>query len=183
MVSGRELLRYQCDIVIAAPPAAVFAVVGDLGGSPQWAGSGHIRSITKVSDGPIGVGTQYRSSEKITMSYRADTEITVYEPDSVVEWISKPVGERVPYHHWSFRLEPHSGGTRLIHSVRAARATGAMGWLQGLGFLFTRPKQTIPPGMDETLRRVKALVEGQHRPVESATPAAATDLQPPLGPQ
>jgi uncharacterized protein YndB with AHSA1/START domain len=158
-VKSHELLRYQCDIVIAAPPAAVFAVVGDLSGSAEWAGSGHIRSITRVTDGPIGVGTRYRSSEKITMSYRAETEITVYEPDSAIEWISKPVGERVPYHHWAFRLEPVSVGTHLTHSVRAARAVGYMRWIQGLGFLFTRPARTIPPGMEETLRRVKSLAE------------------------
>lgn len=170
MESGRELLRYRCDIVIAAPPPAVFAVVGDLGGTPTWAGSGHIQSIAKVTDGPTGVGTRYRSSEKITMSYRADTEITVYEPDFVIEWISKPVGEHVPYHHWSFHLEPDSGGTRLIHTVRAARATGLMGLVQSLGFLFTRPTQTIPPGMEETLRRVKALVEKQQEAAAATGP-------------
>lgn len=158
-MKSQELLSYRCDIVIAAPPSAVFAVVGDLTGSAEWAGSGHIRSITKVTDGPVGVGTRYRSSEKITMSYRVDTEITVYEPDSAIEWISKPVGERVPYHDWAFHLEPVPGGTRLTHSVRAARARGYMRWIQGLGFLFTRPRQTIPPGMEETLRRVKALAE------------------------
>lgn len=160
-VKSRELLSYRCDIMVAAPPSVVFALVGDLGRTPDWAGSGHIRSISKLTDGPIGTGTRYRSNEKITMSYRADIEIIMYDPDSVIEWISKPVGERVPYHHWSFRLEPVPGGTRLTHAVRAARATGYMGWIQGLGFLFTRPRQTIPPGMEETLRRVKALAESR----------------------
>ena len=156
---GRELLRYECSTVIAAPPADVFAVVGDLGRTPEWAGSGHIRSITKQTDGPTGVGTRYRSSEKITMSYRAETEITVYRTDEAIEWISKPAGERVPYHHWAFHLEPEGDGTRLHHSVRAMRATGLMRWVQGLGFLFTRPRRSIPPGMDRTLERVKDLAE------------------------
>lgn len=159
MARDRELLRYECDLLIAAPASEVWAVISDLSGTPGWAGSGHSRSITKVTDGPIGVGTRYRSSEKITMPYHADSEITVYEPDAAIEWISKPVGERVPYHHWSFRLEPAPDGTRLRHTVRAARATGFMGWVQRLAFLFTRPRQTIPPGMDETVGRIKALVE------------------------
>lgn len=154
-----ELLRYECSTVIAASPADVFAIVGDLGRTTEWDGSGHVRSIDKVSDGPIGVGTRYRSSEKITMSYRAETEVTVYEPDSAIEWKSKPVGERVPYHHWAFHLMPEGNGTQLVHTVRATRARGYMGWVQRLGFLFTRPRNAIPPGMERTLARVKQLVE------------------------
>ena len=159
MPGPKEFLRYDCSIVIAAEAPDVFAVVGDLGGTVTWAGSGHIRSIVKVTDGPIGVGTRYRSSEKITMPYQADTEITVYRPDVAIEWISKPVGERVPFHQWAFHLEPDVEGTRLVHTVRAMRASGVMGWIQRLGFLFTRPRSSIPPGMDRTLTNVKALVE------------------------
>lgn len=158
---GRELLRYECSIVIEAPARDVFAVVGDLGRTTEWAGSGHIRSVTKMTDGPIGVGTRYRSSEKITMSYGGDTVVTEYRPDAAIAWDSKPVGERVPYHHWAFRLEPDPAGTRLVHSVRAMHATGLMRWIQRVGFLFTRPERTIAPGMDRTLQNVKRLVESR----------------------
>lgn len=154
-----EFLHYRCSIVIAAAAADVFAVVGDLGGTPRWAGSGHVQSIVKVTDGPIGEGTRYRSSEKITMPYHAETEITVYRPNAAIEWVSKPAGERVPFHHWAFYLEPEAGGTRLVHTVRAMRAPGFMGWVQRLGFLFTRPRSTIAPGMDRTLTLVRALVD------------------------
>jgi uncharacterized protein YndB with AHSA1/START domain len=156
-----DFLTYECSIHIDAPPSRVFAIVGDLGGSAEWAGSGHIRSIAMVGDGPIGVGTRYRSGEKITMSYRAETEIVAYEPDRLVMWVSKPVGERVPVHRWSFELGPEDGGTRLTHRVRAARALGYMGWVQRLGFLFTRPATTIPPGMERTLTNIKVLAEGE----------------------
>jgi uncharacterized protein YndB with AHSA1/START domain len=154
-----DFLTYRNQIHVEAQPERVFAIVGDLRGSVEWAGSGHIRSIEKKSDGPIGVGTRYRSSEKITMSYRADTEITAYRPNELIQWISKPAGERVPYHRWSFELTPQDGGTLLTHEVRAARALGYMGWVQRLGFLFTRPKSSLPPGMDRTLVTVKALAE------------------------
>jgi uncharacterized protein YndB with AHSA1/START domain len=154
-----DFLAYECRIHIDAPVEQVFAIVGDLGGTSRWAGSGHIRSIEKTTDGPIGVGTRYRSSEKITMSYRADTEIVAYRPNELIQWISKPAGERVPYHRWSFELKPDDGGTLLVHEVRAARASGVMGWVQRLGFLFTRPQSSVPPGMDRTLANVKALAE------------------------
>jgi uncharacterized protein YndB with AHSA1/START domain len=157
---SNDFLSYECAIHIDAPAARVFEVVGDLGSSTDWAGSGHIRSINKVTDGPIGVGTRYRSSEKITMSYGATSEIVAYAPDEHIIWISKPVGERVPYHRWAFWLEPEAGGTRLRHAVRAARSKGPMGLVQRLGFLFTKPAITVPPGMDRTLQNVKRLVEG-----------------------
>ena len=159
MGKPHEFLHYECSIVIATPAQAVFAVVGDLAGTPAWAGSRHIRSIVMLTEGPVGVGTRYRSSEKITMPYRADTEITAYRPDEAIEWISKPAGEPVPFHHWSFKLQPDTEGTRLVHTVRAMRAPGLMGWIQRLGFLFTRPQHTVPRGMDRTLQNVKVLAE------------------------
>jgi uncharacterized protein YndB with AHSA1/START domain len=155
-----DFLTYRCDILIDAPAERVFAIVGDLGGSARWAGSGHIRSIEKTSDGPVGVGTHYRSGEKITMPYRAETEIVAYRPNELIIWKSKPAGERVPYHRWAFYLAAEDGRTRLTHEVRAARAGGPMGWVQRLGFLFTHPQRTIPPGMDRTLANVKKLAEG-----------------------
>ncbi len=156
-----DFLSYECSIHIDASPARVFEVLGDLGSSVDWAGSGHIRSIDKMTDGPIGVGTKYRSSEKITMSYGANTEILAYEPSQHIMWISKPVGEHVPYHRWAFWLVPEEGGTRVLHSVRAARSRGPMGLVQRLGFFFTKPATTIPPGMDRTLQNVKRLAEAE----------------------
>ena len=154
-----DFLAYQCHVHIDAPVERVFAIVGDLGGTVQWAGSGNIRSIEKTTDGPIEVGTRYRSGEKITMPYRADTEIVAYRPNELIQWISKPSGERVPFHRWSFQVTSEDGGTLLVHEVRAARASGLMGWVQRLGFLFTRPKSSVPPGMERTLANVKVLAE------------------------
>lgn len=156
-----DFLQYECAIHIDASPTRVFAVVGDLGTSAEWAGSGHIRCIEKVTEGPVGVGTKYRSSEKITMSYGANTEIVAYVPGSLIMWKSKPVGERVPYHRWGFWLTPEDGGTRLVHRVRAARARGPMGLVQRLGFFFTKPATTIPPGMERTLENVRRLAEAR----------------------
>ncbi|HEX6505996.1 MAG TPA: hypothetical protein VF221_00035 [Chloroflexota bacterium] len=66
----------------------------------------------------------------------------------------------MPYHRWSFELQPENGGTRLTHRVRATRAGRIMVWVQRLGFLFTHPQTTIGPGMERTLANVKRLAEG-----------------------
>ena len=165
-----DFLSYECSIHIDAPAERVFAIAGDLGGSASWAGSGHIREIAVTTDGPVEVGTRYRSSEKITMPYRAETEIFAYRPHELIAWISKPVGERVPFHRWAFRLQPDQAGTGTIltHQVRASRATGLMGWVQRLGFLVTRPHRSIPPGMERTLVNIKALAEGERSPGRTA---------------
>jgi uncharacterized protein YndB with AHSA1/START domain len=154
-----DFLSYECTIHIDAPPERVFAIASDLGSSASWAGSNAIRSIEQTTEGPVGVGTKYRSSEKITMPYHAESEIVAYRPNELVVWISKPVGERVPHHRWAFQVTPEAGGSRLTHQVRAARAPGLMGWVQRLGFLFTRPRAAVPPGMERTLANIKVLAD------------------------
>lgn len=154
-----DFLTYECEIYIDVPPERVFAVVGNLENSVRWTDARPVRSISQVSEGPLGEGTWYRSSEKITMPFHADTEILVYRPPEQIVWRSKPVGERVPYHRWSFTLRGQDGGTRLTHSVRAARASGYMGLVQRLGFIFTRPRATVPGNMQRSLTRIKAMVE------------------------
>jgi uncharacterized protein YndB with AHSA1/START domain len=157
---GVPLLAYRCSIEIAASPQRVCAIVSDLGRTPQWAGSGVIRGIERRSEGPIGAGTRYRSWEKITMRYGADSEVLVFEPESRLVWRSKPVGERVPYHRWAFALEPIAeGGTRLTNEINAYRAGGVQGLVQRLGFLFTKPHERVPVGMRATLENMKRLAE------------------------
>jgi uncharacterized protein YndB with AHSA1/START domain len=157
---GSPLLTYRCSIEVAAPPERVWAIVSDLGRTLEWAGSGVIRGIERRSEGPIGVGSRYRSWEKITMRYGSDSEILVFDPPHTIVWRSKPVGERVPYHRWAFVLEPTETGTRLTNEVNAYRAGGLQGWVQRLGFLFTKPRERVPVGMNRTLENVKRLAEG-----------------------
>jgi uncharacterized protein YndB with AHSA1/START domain len=49
-------------IEIAADREAVFALVSDLRHEPRW--NPDCRSVTKLDDGPIGVGTRYRAHWK-----------------------------------------------------------------------------------------------------------------------
>lgn len=156
-----DFFSYSCAIRIDAPPERVFAVVGNLENSVAWTRGQPVRTIAKTTEGPINVGTRYRSSEKITMSFGGDTEIVKYRPNELIVWKSKPVGERVPYHRWAFRLEPANGGTRLTHEVRAARAGGIMRLVQGLGYLFTHPRTAVPANMERTLTAIKQMVEDQ----------------------
>ncbi|GAC1320681.1 MAG: hypothetical protein NVS2B16_07250 [Chloroflexota bacterium] len=165
-----DFLSHECSVHIDAPIERVFAIAHDLGRSAEWAGSGHIRSIKRVNTGPIGTGARYRSDEKIVMPYHADTEIVAHEAPSLIVWISKPAGERVPHHRWSFRLAPDRGGTTITHVVRAARAPGLMGWVQRLGFLFTRPHASIRPGMERTLANIKELAERPEQSSEGERP-------------
>ncbi|GAC1506654.1 MAG: hypothetical protein NVS1B6_14480 [Steroidobacteraceae bacterium] len=154
-----DFLTHECAIFVNAPVERVFEIVGDLENSVRWTDSRPVRTIAKVTDGPVGPGTRYRSSEKITMSFGADSEIVGFRPPEMIVWRSKPVGERVPYHRWSFELRTSNGGTELTHRMRAARARGIMGWVQRLGFLFTRPHDTVPANMERALVRIKAIVE------------------------
>ena len=120
------------------------------------------------------------------MRYGSDSEVLVFDPPHTIVWRSKPVGERVPYHRWAFVLEPTETGTRLTNEVNAYRAGGLQGWVQRLGFLFTKPRERVPVGMNRTLENVKRLadagiVSGIKYAIVRADPARDEYLQKLVG--
>jgi uncharacterized protein YndB with AHSA1/START domain len=158
-----DFFAYRCEIQIGAPPERVFAIVGDLARSNEWAGSGQVLSVTQKSDGPVGVGTTYIAQEKIGVRFKSLSRVVGYEPPRFIAWTSRPTGPNVPPHRWAFWLIPESGGTRLVHEVRAARATWPARLMQKLSFVLLggqeRVNQAIREGMEKTLERVKTLAE------------------------
>lgn len=98
-------------LTVQASPEAAFAVVSDLLRAPEWVPD--LVSVTKVSDGPVGVGTRY--TEVVQMGdKRGDGElwVTVFEPPRVFahEGRGGPAtfGAR-------FTIEPEGDGCRITH--------------------------------------------------------------------
>ncbi len=156
-----DMFAYECSIQIDAPPERVFEIVGDLGKCVEWAGSGQVRTITKITDGPVGVGAKYLAQEKILIPFKAESEIVEYEPPKSILWTSKPKGPEVPAHRWAFRLSPENGGTRLTHEVRAARATGFPRLVQAVMVKLSGGTDPIQQGMERTLENIKARAESR----------------------
>lgn len=164
-----DYITYECGTHINAPPERVFGIVGDLSKANEWAGSGQVESIEKTTEGPVSVGTKYVAQEKIGMRFKAESQITAYEPNRLIVWKAWPIGAKSPDgrgHRWSFELTPENGGTRLVHKLRAARAPFPMRILQ-LPLAIPAMKKGMLRGIDRTLDNVKKRAERPSTPESS----------------
>jgi uncharacterized protein YndB with AHSA1/START domain len=158
-----DFYTHSASIHVDASPDRVWAVVGDLGTSADWAGSGQVLSIRQTSDGPVGVGTVYEAQEKIGAKFKSLSKITGYEPNKQISWVSAPTpmknapNER--WHLWTVTLTPEDGGTRVTQDVHAARAAFPMRIFQLIGLLTSGGTGVIDRGMDRTLQNIKERAE------------------------
>lgn len=94
---------------IAASPAQVFGVVSDPTRAPAFIEG--ITHSTKLTDGPIGVGTAFQETRVVNgKTATADLHVTAYDPDAHVAISSAAEGITVTYR---YRLAPEGDGTSL----------------------------------------------------------------------
>jgi hypothetical protein len=109
------------EATINASPEAVFAIVGNLADHADLAGSGEVKALREVSEGPVGVGATFEADEEIrvmgrTQKMTARSEVVEYDPPRVVSWTSMPSVPPKPRRiQWWFRLTPEGNATRVIH--------------------------------------------------------------------
>ncbi len=102
-------------ILISRPIEEVFDFAVDSRNEFKW--NPKVRVMTKVTDGPIGLGT--RMAAKWTMSVHIEMECTEYERPYRWAWANGgPIAVTV-----TVRLSEEAGGTRL-HAAFDARAHG-----------------------------------------------------------
>ena len=154
-----DMYVYETSVHIDAPPERIWEIVGDLGRSHEWAGSSQVKSMSKTTEGPVGVGTKYMAQEKILVPFKAESEIVAYEPERCIAWTARPVGPNVSPHRWAFILTPENGGTRLTHQVRAAKASGFPRIIQATMVRLSGGTETIRRGMENTMVNIKARAE------------------------
>lgn len=100
--------------VIAAPAAAIFAVIADPSRHCEIDGSGTVRSSTEPSQ-QVGLGDTFGMDMKLGIGYRMANTIVEFEQDRLIAWQTRPtigvlrrfIGGRI----WRYELEPVDGGT------------------------------------------------------------------------
>jgi ribosome-associated toxin RatA of RatAB toxin-antitoxin module len=136
-------------IVIAAPPAAIMAVIGDFAAYPQWAGS--VKSAEVLSTGPDG------RAEQVTFKLDAGPIKDEYVLDYT--WSGD---ERVDWHlvranmqksqQGSYVLDPQPGGaTKVTYNLAVDLSIPMLG-------MFKRKAEKVI--MDTALKELKKRVEG-----------------------
>ena len=151
-------------ITIAAPPAAVWALVTDVTRHPELAGP---KSITKAIefDGPVEVGKRWVAHEKTgPRRFDAESEITEVDEPRQFAWVSLPpmkeenrgTGGRVL---WRYTLIPDAAGTRVEHGAIALEPKKGATPLKVLYRVLNLPRRTSE-AMRTTLERLKQTAEG-----------------------
>lgn len=124
----------------------LFAFLADFENVPRW--NYAIASTTKVSPGPVGVGSVYRQIRSIPSRAEEGFEVTVFQPGRrlAVE------GEIGPFHaRVSYLLEPAGYETKLTNDVELEPSSTLTRLLAPLAV--SRVKAAVAENLEE-LRRI-----------------------------
>jgi uncharacterized membrane protein len=106
-------------IVINRPLNEVFALLSDLEKNLKWRASQE--EVTKMSEGPIGVGTTYRTvNHVLSQRMEGESEVTEYELNRKITFISK--SGYFPF-EVQRSFEAVEGGTRVTFTMKAEPAS------------------------------------------------------------
>ncbi len=102
---------FRGSAVIERPPEEVFDFLADGANDPKF--SPRVQEIEKTTDGPVGVGTIYKSTVKDAgMKTSREFEITEFERPTRIRWAERSKN-MITAAAGGYDFEPADGGTRL----------------------------------------------------------------------
>jgi hypothetical protein len=142
-------------------PDDVYALVADVTRTPEF--SPEILECTWL-DGATApaVGARFKARNKVPNrpAWSNKPVVTVVEPGRKFAFArTEPFGGTV---EWTYELEPDADGTRVTESYTVTKPLGRVGWFI-IGGLFARKdrRTDLRRGMEETLERLRAVVEAE----------------------
>jgi uncharacterized protein YndB with AHSA1/START domain len=116
-MEGEQVVKVDWHVVIGRTPDDVFGYITQVERIPEWQRQGGVEKVTKLSDGPLGVGSRFRMERRSRGRLATiDAEVTAFEP-----------GRRFDFHtvdndgfvgDFATTLGPRDPGTALTWSVR-----------------------------------------------------------------
>ncbi|NLU73416.1 polyketide cyclase [Streptomyces sp. HNM0575] len=110
--------QFEVTTRIDRPVEEVFAFLADGENDPRF--SPRVQEMTKATDGPVGVGTVYRSTVKDSgVRTRREFRITGFEPPTRIRW-TETSQNLVTVEEGGYDLEPDGEGAtrvRLFNSL------------------------------------------------------------------
>jgi carbon monoxide dehydrogenase subunit G len=106
------MASFENTVIIRRPVEEALSFLADFENVPRW--NYAIVETTKVSPGPVGVGTTYRQIRSVPRRSEEGFEVTAFEPPRRLEVQGQigPFRARI-----SYLLEPTGSGTRLRNAV------------------------------------------------------------------
>ena len=107
------MIEIENSVVINKPVEEVFEFISNSENNPQWQSGS--QEVVKTSEGPIGVGTTYKSvSQILGKRLESVVEYTAYEPNKTVA--GKVTSGPLPF-QFETTFEPAAeGGTKVTSS-------------------------------------------------------------------
>ena len=162
-----DLLSSATETVIAASPDAVWALVSDLTQHPRLGGSGEVKSLRVLDEGPLRAGTRFVATETVHVGPKVfqlpavTSHVVAVEPARALVWQTDSPSEfgkpTVKLIEWSFQLRPVDGGTALRHTIRIQMTSAWVTPFFKPVYAVMRGKK-VARGMAETLNRISTEV-------------------------
>jgi len=164
----QSLDRGEASVIVAAPPADVYAVISDVTRTPEL--SPEILHCAWL-DGATGpaVGARFVATNRAgRMTWKNRPVVVTADPGR--EFAFARTEAFAGTVEWRYRLEPVAGGTRVTESYEVTRPITVIGWFIIRGIAGCRDRRSdLERGMEQTLQRLKAVVEDAPERVASSS--------------
>jgi uncharacterized protein YndB with AHSA1/START domain len=142
--------RFEATTVIDRPVEEVFDFLADGTNDPKF--SPRVQEIAKATDGPIGVGTVYKSTVKDAgITTKREFELTELERPTKIRWAERSKNQ-VTATEGGYDLAPEGSGTRVtLYNVLEGHGIGKL----FVGFALRSARN----GADKFGQSIKAAVE------------------------
>ena len=141
--------KNQVSIDIAAPPEQVYFYLADFSRHGEWSMS--VTTLEKLTPGPVGVGTEFKSTETLPQEFVSFATIKALDEPTRVAWES--TDHQVFRTEWTFDIRPNADGTHLVQAVTFYAISDF-----GKEFLPIRQVQVEPENI-ASLGRIKQILE------------------------
>lgn len=107
----------EVDLVFAAPPSALWALVSDINLPARFSAELMGAEWLDGATGPeLGASFVGRNTHSAAGAWQTTSTIVEFEIDRVFGWVVGDVGD--PAAHWRFTLTPEGSGTRITQWMR-----------------------------------------------------------------
>jgi uncharacterized protein YndB with AHSA1/START domain len=139
-------------VVINKRPEQVFAYIADMKRHGEW--SPKAFSAEQLTEGPIGVGTRFRSVGWIPRDpkHANEVEVTAYEAPRRFAFTAYDQGQEF---RSDFTLTPQAGGTQVVRVTQMPSPPGVFGMVFPVFFSFF-VKPAVQKGMNMLKDRAEA---------------------------
>jgi hypothetical protein len=155
----QTLDRDSAEIVVAAPPEAVYDLVADVTRTPEL--SPEVVSVRWL-DGASGpaVGARFEAVNASPSGRRWKNRPVVRVADRGREFAFERTEPFAGSIVWRYRFQPVDGGTRVVESYDVERPVARLGWLViEKVFQGGNRRETLRAGMRTTLERLRVAAE------------------------